>query len=311
MPRGLFRAAVGVAVAAVVGGSVLAYVGTRTSSGPADVVRGYFAALARADAPAALAYGDLPPGSRRLLTTPVLRTQQRLAPIGRVSVGAAIRHGDRARVGYSYRLGFPGGEQRVRGRVVLRRDGSSWRLTRVAVPVRLRLDQAAARATLAGARIPDRTALLFPGAVPLRFDTPYLRLGQSTDDVVLGTSGTVELNVQVSPAGRRAVARALAARLRRCVDQRSAGDPTCPVASARDVPGSLRGTVRTPIMRAVHLAVTDDRAGVIAVSGHVDVTGRYRRLAFDDVAERRRGTARLPVRASAYAVRPLTLTFAR
>ena len=311
MPRGLFRAAIGVAVAAVVGGSVLAFLGTRTSSGPDGVVRGYFAALVRADAPAALAYGGLPLGSRRLLTTPVLRTQQRLAPIRDVAVGPMERRGDVARVGYSYRLGFPGAEQRVRGRLVLRRHASSWRLARVAVPVRLRLDQAAGRATLAGVRIPDGTALLFPGAVPLRFDTPYLRLGRGTDDVVLGTAGTVELNVRVSRAGRRAVMHALTARLQHCVDAHAAADPTCPVASRQDVPGSLRGTVRGPVLRAVHLTVTDARAGVIAVFGHVEVSGRYRRLAFDDVARERRGTVRVPVRASAYAVRPLKLRFAR
>ena len=62
MRRALYWSAVVLAVAVLAGGAVFAYLGYRSTAGPDGTVRGYFAALARADAPAALGFGRLPAG---------------------------------------------------------------------------------------------------------------------------------------------------------------------------------------------------------------------------------------------------------
>src|SRR4051812_31040755 len=104
MRRALYWIAVLVALAGLVGGAAYAYVAYRATSGPDGAVKGYFAALARSDAPAALAFGDVPAGPHELLTSAVLAEQQRIAPLHHVQILDVSRSGGAASVRYSYQL---------------------------------------------------------------------------------------------------------------------------------------------------------------------------------------------------------------
>jgi hypothetical protein len=304
--RGLFWSAVLVAVLAIVGGALVAYVGFQDAAGPDGPVTGYFAALARSDAPAALGYGELPAGQRTLLTSSVLRQQQRVAAIRDVEVLAVDRDGDSARVSVRYVLGFRSGAMHVLDTVPVRKSGDSWRLTAVAVPVRLHL-AAAQRASLAGGAVPTRTTLLFPGALPLRFDSGYLQLASGSRYLGFNSPTNTTLQVQVSPAGRQAVQAALSSALDSCFA--GSGNPasTCPLPSARYVPGSLKGTVGNVSTDRLSVRVGKGPAGMLSVSGTATFTGSYERLAYDNVPKSGSGSITLPLHASAYAVAPLRL----
>lgn len=306
--RGLYWAAVLVALVAVVVGAVVAYLGYTGTSGPAGTVRGYFAALQRGDAAAALAFGDLPRGPHALLTDTVLREQRRIAPISHVQVVTTSQDGGAATVTVGYDLGFAAGVRHVTDQVPVRRAGDSWRLTATAVPATIDLDHALDRATIVGSGIPDGRTLLFPGAVPISLDTPYLRVtgGVATFGTAMsGTGDRVEVTVAVSPAGRDAVAKALQASLDACLKAGGAG--RCPLPSDRFVPGSLRGTLIGKAADDVSLTVAADPAGVIDVSGTIGFRGSFRLLDFDNVASRHTGTIQLPLSAVAYAVPPVRL----
>src|ERR1700753_1320051 len=106
MRRALYWTAVLIAVGALAGGAVIASPGYSATAGPDGAVRGYFDALARSDAPAALAFGGLPPGPRDMLTSQVLAEQQQIAPLRNVQIHDVRQDGSQATVRYSYRLGF-------------------------------------------------------------------------------------------------------------------------------------------------------------------------------------------------------------
>jgi hypothetical protein len=306
MRRVLFWTAVLASLAALVGGGLYAYAGYRATPSPQDVVTGYFAALARADAPAALGYGAVPDGPHDLLTSAVLAEQQRIAPIRAVRIGAVQRDGSRASVSYAYRLAFARASQAVSGTLHLTHGRDGWRLAQVAVPVRLQLTQAVDRITVAGSAVPGGPALLFPGALPLRFDTPYLALTAPSSAIGFGAPSTTVLHVEPTAAARTAFAAQLGTVLRACA---SGAPPSadCPLPSSRYVPGSLHGRIDGSILRQVRLAVTTAHAGMITATGTVRFEGSYQRLAYDNVAETQRGSLALPISASAYAVAPLTL----
>ncbi len=99
---------------------------------------------------------------------------------------------------------------------------------------------------------------------------------------------------------------ALRKRLTDCVS----GPPpsvACPLPSNRYVPGSLHGRLVGTLAHSLRFSVSSDAAGSIEAKGSVAFRGRYRRLTYDNVTQTRRGEVRLPVRASAYAVAPLTV----
>ena len=309
--RGLFRAALAVALAALVGGSVVAVRAYQASSSPAAAVTGYFAALQRADAPAALGFGALPPGPHALLTSAVLAAQQRIAPIRDVSVVSVDRSGDDATVGVTYTLGFATGARLVQDRVPLVYRGHAWRLVRTAAATQLHLAQAADRASILGSGVPDGAVLLFPGAVPISFDTAYLQLDAASSIVTLSGAGATDPTVQVSAPGRAAVLDALAAALHACLGPAATPDPRCPVPSDRYVPGSLRGSFPAAALARVPLGVADDPAGVIRIdAAALPVTGRYQLLDFNNQPLRRSGTVALPLTATSYAVSPIAVNWA-
>ena len=184
MRRAGFRTAVAVAVAAVLGGGAYAYLSYRSTSGSGQAVESYFAALARGDAPAALAYGDVPDGTHAFLTSDVLREQQRIARLHDVSITDVATAGSEVTVRFSYQLGYADRNQEVTGSVQVHDGGDGWRLDQAAVAVTLHIDQAEDRFTFSGTSVPAGSTLLFPGALPVRYSTVIVAPeGMSTNEI--------------------------------------------------------------------------------------------------------------------------------
>lgn len=301
-----------IAASLLLGGGVLvAALGYGATAGPDGAVRGYFAALARSDAPAALAFGDLPSGPHTLLTSTVLREQQRIAPMRQFSIKSTRRDGTRATVTIDYTLEFPGDRQQITDTVQVRETDGSWRLVRAAIPTQLEVVRAAQRATIVGAGIPEGTVLVFPGAVPIRLDTPYLELEAAEDSVSFTAGPTTQVSATVSEAGKKAVRSAVSVALRSCLDG-SSRDRRCPQPTERCVPGSLRGALVGAIGDDLTVDLDQTATGTLDITGgvRVRVRGTYRKLTFRNRTVVGSGQLRLPIRASAYAVGPLQIVWA-
>lgn len=291
-----------------VGGGLFALRAYSRTSGPAGAVKGYFAALQRGDAPAALGFGLLPPGPRTLLTTNVLRAQQQEAPITDVRVGTVNSAGGRATVSVSYSLGFSSGIRVVDDRVIVVHQGRNWRLAQAAVATRLVLQQAASRATILDAAVPTGTVLMFPGAVPIIFNTSLLQLAVSTSSVLLDGGGQTKLVVQVSSSGQSAVLAAVTSALQACLAPPAGARPalTCPLPSDRYVPGSLRGQFPQSDIAKLTLGVSDQSSGVIEIdAASVTVTdASYTILDANNQPKTGAGTVSLPITATIYPTYP-------
>lgn len=286
-------------------GAVVGISGYAATGGLDGTVRGYFAALARGDASGALGFGDLPDGSHALLTPTVLREQLRNAALRQVRVGAARQTGERASVPVSYVLAFPGQDVHVHTTVAVHRHAGNWRLDATVVPTQLQVAPAIERMSIVGAAVPTGPTLLFPGALPMHFDTPYLQLDPSIDSVSFDSGAYTTVVLQPTSAARRAFAAALRTGLQRCLAGGAA--PSCPQPDERYVPGSLRGTVQGALQNLTVSLDGTDPVGTLLATGDATVHGSYRRLNFDNVAVAHSGTIDLPVRATAYAVAPLTI----
>jgi hypothetical protein len=308
-PR-VFWAAVVAASLLLGGGVLLAALGYAETSGPDGAVRGYFAALARSDAPDALAFGDLPSGPHTLLTSTVLREQQRIAPITKFSIVSTEQQGTKAGVKVKYTLAFPGNPRLVTDTVNVHQRSGSWRLAQTAIPTQLELGGAVQRATVVGAGIPAGTTLIFPGAVPIHFDTPYLQLDAAVGSVSQATGPTTQVRAEVSKAGKSAVVAAVVLALRACLDGTS-HDDRCPLPSERYVPGSIRGALAGALENDLRIDVGTGPTGKLDITADVQVSGTYRRLTFRNRTVTHSGQLRLPIHAQAYAVAPLRLTWER
>lgn len=306
--RGLFWSAIVLALAALAGGSVFAYATYTASAGPDGSVKGYFAALSRGDAPAALGFGDRPPGQNQLLTSTVLRAQQKIAPVRHVEILSSDQSGDEATVTVRYQLEFAGGVRKDDEDVKVVRHNGSWRLVQTAALTHLRLRHAGERATIVGAAVPDGEVLIFPGAVPIAFDTPALRLSASTNSVALSAPAETTLDVQLTETGRSAVDAALTAALHACVGGGLHADPRCPLPNARTVPGSVRATVlAAAVRRAAKVTLATSAAGLLTISGTLRLTAGYTTLDFNNQPVARKGMVTLPLAASAYVADPSTI----
>jgi hypothetical protein len=293
-----------VGVALLVGGGVIAGIGLATSPAPATVVRDYLAAVARADAPAALSYGDVPRGPRTFLTSTVLHEQTSIAPLGGVTVTSTTVHGDRATVGVHYTLGFPDDPITTATTVALHRSSGTWRLDEAAVSVQMIPNTAQQRLTMLGRPLPGFAVLLFPGALPVRADSPYLELAPALDDVSFTGPAKLHVAVRISATGEAAVTATVEAMLHRCLSGHGAA--TCPLPNERYVPGSLHGSITGPLTGFADLG-QHDPAGLLRYAGTVNFTGRWQALDFDNVARPGSGRVKLDVRAVGYAVAPLRL----
>src|SRR6185503_12731645 len=151
------------------------------------------------------------------------------------------------------------------------RDGSSWRLGRVAVPTQVAVTSPGAdRLTLAGGRLPRGPVLLFPGALPLGTDNPAVQV-DGRPSVRLGPAArqTSELSVSLTAAAKDQLQRSLGTALAGCLAGTPA--PDCPDAGdSRPVPGSLRGTA-LPSSQPLQLSL--GIGGVVQLAGTVTVRG--------------------------------------
>ena len=286
-----------------------AYDGYRNGSGADGAVRGYLHALADGDAPAALSYGTIPSGGQSFLTSEVLAQQLKLAPIHGITIGTDVAVGDATKVSFSYDLAFSRGSQHVSDTVLVRKVGDRWRLARVAVPVVISVLAAQDRSTLAGAAIPTTPTLLFPGAVPVVFDSPYLRLALASDQVFLSHNSDLVLTVELAPTARTAVLAKLTTMLAECGH---GGTGTalarCPVPSPEFVPGSMSGTLAVQ-SSSLAMEIDSSAIGTISITGNATFNGAYKQLDFNDVAHARRGKLSVPFEAEAFAVAPLAVSF--
>ncbi|MCW2598059.1 MAG: hypothetical protein JWP39_3947 [Jatrophihabitans sp.] len=308
--RGLFWLAVLVAITAVTAiavGSLVAYEGYAETSGPEGAVRGYFAALQRADAAAALGFGDIPSGPHTLLTATVLKEQRAIAPIRNLTLGAVQRQGDQATVQVDWTLDFGATHIAAHDSIDVRKHGYSWRLSAVAARTRLQLGQAKSRAAIVGAAIPSDDVLVFPGAAPVRMDTPYLQVDPGSSVITLSSGGLTSLAIVATPGGRTQAKSAVVAALQSCL--RAGADPRCPLPDHRAIPGSARGTLSADAAGQLSVLVADDPAGLLQVNGTIDATGQFTVLDFDNTASQHRGAMTIPVRATAYAVGPLVVNW--
>lgn len=304
--RGLFWIAVLLALLALVFGVVVAYLGYTASGGPEGAVRGYYAALAGGDAPRALAYGDAPIGSRTLITSTVLREQQRIAPLRDFQIIATDQRGSQAHVTVGYTLRFATGTEQVTDTVAVHQVNGDWRLVTPAVPTTISVQQAIDRMTFLGGAVPDGPVLLFPGALPIRLDTPYLQLSSGSGSVSFATGTVTNVTVDVSAAGRAAVATALQAKLHGCFAA-AKPDPLCPVPNDQIVPGSMHGRLTDDLSSAMSVSLDSSATGEIAVSGQVNFTGSYSQLSFDNVASTHSGQLLIPLSSVTFAVPPVSL----
>jgi hypothetical protein len=307
------RALVGVlAAAALVGGSAVAVMTAIRVAPATDVVEQYFAALRAGDAPAALSYGETPAGDRSFLTSAALRVQNQLAAIGSVQVDPATVTGRTARVPVTYTLTPAAAPTRPSIQttdVALHRRGRGWALDRTAAVVRVLPVGAGRRATLAGAAVPVQPVALFPGVVPVRYDTSLIEQQLNSGNLTLTSTAPVKVGAQLSESGRStveaAVRKAFTACLARPTAAASRSCPLTPTTAGRLVPGSLRGSLRrstfdvTPALR--------DADGLVRTSGSFFVDGRYRTLDYDNLASTYTGTAEVNFVATVYATTPGTV----
>ncbi|HKC26896.1 MAG TPA: hypothetical protein VKB75_02685, partial [Jatrophihabitans sp.] len=240
-----------------------------------------------------------------LLTSDALHEQQRIAPIEDVGVGPTTTRGDHASVAVSYVLAFPGQHVPVSLHVGLHKDAENWRLDAVAVSTELQMRAARQRESILGATVPSAAVLLFPGIVPIRFDTPYVQLDAAADNVTLGSLPTTYVHVRLTGAGRAAMVSAVRAGIERCVQ--GAADAACPLPGERYVPDSVRGRLEHDMRITDVMLDPTAPAGVLRFQGTAPVTGSWQRLDFDNRQHAGHGTTYLNVRAIAYATAPLRL----
>lgn len=303
--------ALAAAVALLAGGAVVAYRGYRATAGPAGAVRGYFAALQRGDAAAALAFGTVPAGRRMLLTGAVLREQQALGPLRGVTIERTSTSGARGTVRVRYDVGLAAAPEEVEDDVPVVRRRGVWFLAHTAVRTRIALGGSQDRAAVLGRPVPRGSLLVFPGAVPVRFDSPYLQFAPDAG-VVTFTSGPASVfPVELSSAGKDAVMTAVESALRQCLSGAAPVDPRCPLPDDRYVPGSVRGRLVGDVVDAVRVDLQAGPSGLVAISGTVAAFASYRRLGYTNIARRGHGTVQLDVAASTYATRPLQLHWTR
>jgi len=293
--RWLLLAGIGCLLLALLSG-LLAVARYRQDQSPQAVVRRYFAALAAGDAAAALGYALVPPRGS-YLTAEVLRAQLRLAPLSDLVVRGSQLSGGRGTVSVGYRLGFADGDQQLTDTVPVIRDGSSWRLGRVAVPTQVAVTSPGAdRLTLAGGRLPRGPVLLFPGALPLGTDNPAVQV-DGRPAVRLGPADrqTSEVSVSLTTAAKDELRRSLGTALAGCLAGNPA--PDCPDAGgSRPVPGSLRGTA-LPSSQPLQLSL--GIGGVVQLAGTVTVRGSWQVWDFNNQPVRRTGDTDLDLLASA------------
>ncbi|MGI8667219.1 MAG: hypothetical protein ACR2N4_14535 [Jatrophihabitans sp.] len=271
----------------------------RSDHSPQVVVARYFAALARGDAPAALALAaDAPRGD--YLTSDVLRQQLAVASIGELSIHSVQLAGATASVSVSYQLRFSAVTKQIDDVVNLARPGSSWRLSRVASSVSLSSASAGAnRLSFAGRPLPSGQVLLFPGAMPVTSDTAAVQ-PDGQPSLRLADDGQVSaLTTSITDPAKKALNRALTSALAGCLAG-SSKDPFCPVPDdGRAVPGSLRGTEVDAGSAVTSTVLSSSAAGRIELIARVSVRGSWKVWDFNNQVVSKSGDAEVTLHALA------------
>jgi len=307
--RVLFWLALTLALVALGSGAAIAVDAYRDQVSPERVVRDYLAAVARADAATALSYGRLPAGGRDLLTAEVLAAQREIAPMTGIAVAVDAPSGDRAAARVRYDLEFAEGVQTVEDTLPLERVDGSWGLAAAAVPTTIRVVYAAHRATVAGANVPRDVQLVFPGALPVSFDTTNLGLGRESRVVRFADGDAIEEVTELSVAGLTAVSAALDAALAECLDGTSDSTASCPLpGDVRAVPGTLRGTLAQPASELSLIQLQADD-GMIRINAQLTVTGSYEQLDFNNQRVVQSGDHPIPLLAICFATSPSSISF--
>jgi len=290
--RGLVLLAALISAFALIGGGYLAVATYLNSAEPGDVAVAYFNAVANGDAARALSYGPVPSDDRRYLTADVLRAQLAVASIRApqvISVARTPGNANAATVNLSYRLTPRDGDGRIVTDVVpMIRKNRHWWLAESAVLTRVGLAQARDRASFAGTAFPSAPVLLFPGAMPITFDTPNLELSGVDSTVLFSVADDSSIGVEASAAGIGAARAAVGTALQACLSGTST-DPFCPSPGngsnvIRAVPGTLRGTVAAGAADGLTVTVSKDAHGMFLVEGTVSVSGKYLALNYTNLA---------------------------
>lgn len=301
-PRRSLWFAMLLATALTLAGASFAVGAYQADAAPETVVLRYFQALQDGDAAVALGLGDVPSGAHDLLTPGVLAAQNRTAPITDVVLRDVQRDGDDAIVDVSYTVGL----RSMRDSVAVRRVGHGWRLSRSALAVTFTSNGGSAFATFAGARVPDGDYLMFPGAVPITYDSPDLELDPQFAVLRFIDPGGIDVRAEVTDAGKWTIVRALRAALVRCLAGTFPDEPLCPVPDVESgVPGSLRGTV-VKVDAATLDWTVNSTDGEIDITGSVSIKGTYQELDRNNIASAR-STDGTTLRAHCYPSSPGTI----
>lgn len=303
--RLLFWTALALSLALAVGGGAYAVTTYQALIDPERVVGDYLAAVASGDAAGALAYGDLPEGDDGMLTREVLAAQLAIAPISDITVAVDAPVGDEATARVRYELGFMDGAQTVEDTITLSREGGTWQLTTVAVPVTVRVLNAPNRASIAGAKVPSGGQLMFPGALPVAFDTDNLALDAASRVVRFSQEDTVQEVAELSAAGEAAVGAAFDGAVDACVAGTADTQVLCPLPfDPRAVPGTLRGAAADPASEDVFIATQPGNDGLVRISGELTVTGEYQLLDYNNQPLTETGEFTVRILAACFASAP-------
>jgi hypothetical protein len=315
--RGLFWLAALVSVFALAGGGFIAINSYFNSAQPGTVVANYFAALGRGDAAGALSYGPVPAGNTAYLTTDVLKDQLAVGAITHVQVLSVARTGsagNSAKVNVSYQLSGSAGSHVVADTVPMIRKDRRWWLAGTAIATNVSLSRAQQRATFAGAKFPSGSVLLFPGALPIAFDTANLEIGVAHSTVGFADSDNSDLAVEASAVGIGAARAAVVTALTACLAATST-DVFCPVPgngsnTVRAVPASLHGTLADKATDGLAVTVSPAATGVLLIDGAVSVDGHYISLAYvNTTSPVSNAKINVTVAAQCYATTPAAVTW--
>jgi hypothetical protein len=282
-------------------------------AGPAQVVSSYFTAVRSGDAPKALGYAREVTGDRRFLTSDVLRVQQRIASIGEVSTTSSTRTGTTASVSVSYPIGTAVGARTVREVVGLHLVDRRWLLDSPAASVRIDVGNGRNRATLAGTALPTDPAWLFPGGIPIVYDTPLLQQGTSSNRIQLSSTGTLRVIPELTEDGRNRLIEDLKTAMTGCLEQAAAAPATCPLApgSGRVVPGSLRGSLTELTFSTNPTLISGDADGLLQLDGSATVHGSWTTLDFNNLPVTTSGDATVPFSAHAFVSAPTAIAWVK
>jgi hypothetical protein len=313
--RGLFWLAVVIATFAFTGSGYLAVATYLRSAEPSDVVISYFTALAAGDGARALSYGPVPAGDQSFLTDDVLRQQLKAGAIMNVQVLSVTLGKSTAQVNVNYQLRVAAGQLRlVTDTVPMVKVGRHWWLAHSAATTKVSLAMAGYRAAFAGTAIPTDSVVLFPGALPITFDTDTLQLAPTNTIVEFSSSENTSLGVEPSAAGIVAARAAVGLALTSCLAPAST-DTLCPVPTSSDgslrvVPGTLHGSLAPAAADRLEVTVTTASDGIMTIEGTVDVDGRYSALDYNNVATVKTNNAiHVAISAQAFASQLSTITW--